>query len=279
MTCPASELVLARTALAAAMLLPVAVARGALTPVLRRWRPLLAFAMFEIAIPWVSLGRAEQRLPSSTTGLLIAAVPLVGVAVAFLGGRAEPLSRIAWGGLGLGILGVAALVGLDVSGSDLSAVALLGITVVGYAIGPAIMSRYLGGLPGVGVVASALTVTALLYVPIVLVGDGVPTGLPSRRGDLVRHPAGHGVHGGRVPDALRPGRGDRARSGPPPSPTSTRPSPWSPVRSMLSEPVTVWTVVGFVLVVAGSYFVNRRPRVARRAEPAAGALEVEPVTT
>ncbi len=273
----ASELVLARTALAAAMLLPVAVARGAVVPVLRRWRPLLAFAMFEIAIPWVSLGRAEQQLPSSTTGLLIAAVPLVGVAVAFLGGRAEPLSRTAWGGLGLGILGVAALVGLDVSGSDLSAVGLLGITVVGYAIGPAIMSRYLGGLPGVGVVASALAVTALIYVPIVLVGDGVPTGLPSGEviWSVILLATVCTAAAFLMLFALV------GEIGPVRATTITYVNPAVAVVAgavVLSEPVTVWTVIGFVLVVAGSYFVNRRPRLAKRPEPKPGALEIEPVS-
>src|SRR3954464_14178926 len=61
-----AELVLARTVLAALLLLPIAVARGALLPVLRYWKALLAFTILEIAIPWVALGNAEQHLPSST---------------------------------------------------------------------------------------------------------------------------------------------------------------------------------------------------------------------
>ena len=80
-------------------------------------------------------------LPSSTTGLLIAAVPLVGLAVAFVTGRAERLNPTAWVGLGMGIAGVAALVGFDVGGSDLGAVGQVGIVVVCYAIGPAILAR------------------------------------------------------------------------------------------------------------------------------------------
>ena len=40
---PAS-LVLARTAIAALLLLPIAVARDEVRPALRRWRPVLAFA-------------------------------------------------------------------------------------------------------------------------------------------------------------------------------------------------------------------------------------------
>ena len=57
----------------------------------------------------------------------------------------------------------------------------VGLVVIGYAAGPAILSRALQGLPGIGIMASALTITALAYVPIVLVADGVPGPLPSAK--------------------------------------------------------------------------------------------------
>jgi threonine/homoserine efflux transporter RhtA len=72
-------LVLSRAALAAVILLPLAAYRRALAPVLRRWKPLLAFALIEIAVPWYFLSSAETTLPSSTTGLLLSAVPLAAV--------------------------------------------------------------------------------------------------------------------------------------------------------------------------------------------------------
>ena len=75
-------LVLARTLIAALLLLPVAAARQELRPLVSRWAPLLAFAAVEIAIPWVLLGTAEQHVSSSLTALLIAAVPLVGAVIA-----------------------------------------------------------------------------------------------------------------------------------------------------------------------------------------------------
>jgi drug/metabolite transporter (DMT)-like permease len=58
-------LVFARTALAAAILLPVALLRGDLPVVLRHWRWVVAFATIEIAVPWVLLGSAEQRISSA----------------------------------------------------------------------------------------------------------------------------------------------------------------------------------------------------------------------
>src|SRR3954470_10798071 len=134
-----AQIVLARTGIAALILLPLALTQGAVRPVLREWRWLLVFTVVEIAIPWVLLGSAETRLPSSTTGLLVAAVPLAGVAIAFATGHAERLTRVAWGGLAVGIVGVAALVGFDLGGSELGAVAAVGVVVVGYAAGPAIL--------------------------------------------------------------------------------------------------------------------------------------------
>jgi drug/metabolite transporter (DMT)-like permease len=256
-----AQLVLGRTALAALVLLPIALARGAVRPVLASWRWLLLFAAVEIAVPWVFLGSAETRLPSSTTGLLIAAVPLAGVLIASVTGRAEQLTRPAWLGLALGIVGVTALVGLDVRGSDLGAVVEVAIVVVGYAAGPAILARALRGLPGIGIMASALTVTALVYVPVVLVSDGVPRQLPSAGVTwsvvalaLVCTAAAFMLLFALVNEV-----------GPVRATTITYLNPAVAVVAgavFLGERVTVWTGLGFVLVVTGSYLVNRGGRPA-----------------
>ena len=256
-----AQIVLARTAIAALILLPLALAQGAVRPVLRHWRWLLVFAVVEIAIPWVFLGSAETRLPSSTTGLLVAAVPLAGVALAFVTGHAERLTGVAWLGLGLGIVGVAALVGFDVGGSDLGAVAAVGVVVVGYAAGPAILSRPLQGLPGIGIMASALTVTALAYVPVVLLTDGVPTTVPS--GNVVASVVTLGVVCTAAAFMLLFALVGEV--GPVRATTITYLNPAVAVIAgavVLGEPVTIWTVVGFVLVVTGSYLVNRGGRPA-----------------
>lgn len=254
----ATELVLARTALAAALLLPAALSRGQVRPVLRRWRPVAAYVVVEIAVPWVFLNRAEQNLPSSTTGLLIAAVPLAGLVVAFASGRAERLGAAAWAGLGLGVLGVAALVGLDVGGSDLGAVLEVAVVVVGYAIGPAILARRLGDLPGLGVVAVSLTATAVLYVPVVLLVDGLPRALPSAPvvASVVTLAVVCTAAAFLMLFALV------GELGPVRATTITYVNPAVAVLAgavVLHERVTAWTLAGFVLVVLGSVLVNRRP--------------------
>src|SRR4051794_41967660 len=62
-----SFLVLARTALAAAILVPIALARGGLRPILARWRWLPAFPAVEIANPRGVLRSAEKDPPRSLT--------------------------------------------------------------------------------------------------------------------------------------------------------------------------------------------------------------------
>lgn len=52
---------------------------------------MLAFACIEIMVPWWTLTDAERHLSSSTAGLLIAGVPIVGVAAARLFGDTERL--------------------------------------------------------------------------------------------------------------------------------------------------------------------------------------------
>lgn len=161
---PAS-LVLLRTSIGAVLLLPVAIARGELRPLLASWRPVLVYTAVEVAIPWFLLSDAETRLSSSLSGLLVAAVPLVGGLLAWVTRSQHRLDARRVAGLGVGLAGVAILVGLDVSVRDLGAVGEVGLVTVGYATGPMIISRWLSRLPSVGVVAVSLTLSAVVYAP------------------------------------------------------------------------------------------------------------------
>lgn len=251
--------VLGRSALGGLILLPLALARRQVLVVLKRWRPLIAYTLIEIVVPWYFLSSAEQKLPSSTAGLLIAAVPLVGVAVAFLFGRPARLSGGNWLGIGVGMLGVAALVGLDVSGSDLIGVAEIAVVVVCYALGPAILSRWMSDLPGVGVVAVSLSLTALIYIPFVAFTGGFPTRVPSLPVilSIVALAAVCSAAAFLIMFALV------AEIGPMRMTTITYVNPAVAIVAgalVLGERITIWTVLGFGLVLAGSFLVTRHRR-------------------
>jgi drug/metabolite transporter (DMT)-like permease len=162
-------LVLARCLIAALLLLPLAAARGELRPLKGHWMPLLAFAAIEIAIPWVLLGTAEQHISSSLTALLIAAVPLVSAVIARTSGDRERLGVTSLVGLLVGLVGVAAIVGLNLEGAGVLPLSEVALVAVCYAVGPVILQRYLAGLPALGVISASLAVTAAAYVPFALV--------------------------------------------------------------------------------------------------------------
>ena len=172
-----ATLVFARCAIAALLLLPIAAYRRELRRLLPYWAPLLAFTAVEIAIPWVLLGAAETRVSSSLTGLLVAGVPLVGAVIARTTGERQRLGLQAGLGLALGVVGVAAIVGVNVEGASALPIAEIALVAVCYAIGPVILQRYLADLPALGVIAASLGVSALVYLPIA--AFRLPDAMPS----------------------------------------------------------------------------------------------------
>jgi drug/metabolite transporter (DMT)-like permease len=159
-------LVFLRTGLAALLLVPLAARRQELRPLVAHWRPLLAYTAIEVALPWFLLSHAETKLTSSLTGLLIAAVPLVGALIVSLSGERERLGGRRWLGLLVGLGGVAAIVGLDLGHVNAVALVEIALVAVCYAVGPIILSRHLNGAPALGVVAASLALTAVAYAPL-----------------------------------------------------------------------------------------------------------------
>ena len=251
-----STLVLARTALAGMLLLPLALARGRLADVARAWRPLVAFAAVEIMAPWVLLGVAEQHLSSSLTGLLIAAVPLVAAVLAVVTRSDDRLDGRRLVGLLLGFAGVAALVGFEVGGGDTGAVVAVAAVAVCYAVGPLILSRWLADLPGLGVITASLLVTALAYLPVGLAQ--APSRWPGA--DVALAVLGLAVLCTAV--AFLVFFALIAEVGPTRSTVITYVNPAVAVLlgvTLLDERFTLATAAGFALILAGSVLATRRP--------------------
>ena len=159
-------LVFFRTGVAALILLPLVLSRGGLAPLAGRWIALLAFAAIEVALPWFMLSSAETQISSALAGLLISAVPLVGVVLATALGNREHLHAASLSGLALGLVGVALIVGFDLRATSGVALVQMALVVIGYAVGPAILSRYLTGVPSVTVIGVALALCAIAYAPV-----------------------------------------------------------------------------------------------------------------
>jgi drug/metabolite transporter (DMT)-like permease len=262
-----ATLVFLRTAIAALVLVPIAAGRGQLRPVLRYWRPLLAFAAIEVAVPWLLLNTAETRLSSSLSGLLIAGVPLVGALLGWATGG-ERLGPQRLLGLLVGIVGVAALVGLDLHVGDVWALLEIAGVAVGYAVGPWILARYLVGVPGLGVISSAMVLTALAYLPFALTHLPARLPRPSVLGSVLVLGLVCTALAFVVFFALI------AEVGPVRATVITYINPAVAVTLgvlLLHEPFTVGIAVGFALVLTGSVLATRRA-------PERTAPEPEPVT-
>ncbi|NUP53225.1 MAG: DMT family transporter [Catenulispora sp.] len=159
-------IVFARTAIGAAVLLPVAMKRDLVRPALRHWRFIALFAALEIAGPWLLLGDAEQHMTSSLAGLLIAAVPFFVAIIMWRLGDKDAVSGTSLAGLFIGLAGVIAIVGLNVG--EVNVWRMLEVVVVAfcYAVAPTLVLRRLEGVPPLAVITLSLTGVALLYIPI-----------------------------------------------------------------------------------------------------------------
>src|SRR5215472_4228725 len=263
------SLVFLRTAIGALLLVPLALTRGSITPLLRRWRTVLAYTLVEVTVPWLLLSNAERRLSSSLTGLLIAAVPLIGAALGLVAGGSDRLDLRRAAGLGIGFVGVAALLGLDLSVIDPGAVAQVGLVAVGYAIGPMIVARRLSDVPAMGVVVASLALTAVVYAPLGVAQ--LPRALPPAT--VVAAVAILGVVCTALAFLLFFAL--IGEVGPLRAQAITYVNPAVALALgvvLLGEPFTVGAVVGFLLILLGLALATRRPAAA----PGAGARDSPP---
>jgi drug/metabolite transporter (DMT)-like permease len=158
-------LVCTRVALGSALLLPAAIRGGHLAALRGHLRWLLAFTAVEIVGPFALLSNAEKHLPSSTSGLLIAAVPIISALLGWLTGTGDRPTAVRWGGLAIGLAGVALLAGPGAGRAGPLPVVEVLLTALGYSMGPLIANRKLASLPPVAVNAVCLGTAAVVYAP------------------------------------------------------------------------------------------------------------------
>jgi len=159
-----------RVALATLILLPIAWHRGALRSLGAHKAAVLAFALAEFVIPFSAISMGERWIDSSVTGILIATVPLTIALISRFFHLHEPLGATRLTGLLLGLGGVVALVGLGtISGiKGWTGVGCMLLATLGYAIGPLIVQRHLGGLDSFGPVAASLMVSSVVLLPFAI---------------------------------------------------------------------------------------------------------------
>jgi drug/metabolite transporter (DMT)-like permease len=176
---PPATLACARISIGAVILLSFARHAGVLGSLRGHWRWIFVFAIVELAVPLTLLGIGEERVPSSIAAIIISAVPLIIAALALRFDHAERVGGRRLVGLVIGLLGVVALVGIDLgrhTSSLLGAAACL-VAAFGYSAGPMILKRKLSGPDARALMGASLAVAAVVLVPFALLD--APSRMPS----------------------------------------------------------------------------------------------------
>jgi drug/metabolite transporter (DMT)-like permease len=246
-----------RLFLCAALLLPLAAARGGLGQAWahRRWVATLGISY--LALPFTLIPIGERFISSSLTAIIIAGVPLM-VAVINLG--VERLRPVRVAGLLVGFAGVATLVGLDAGGRprELIGVGCIVIVTVLYAVGPVLTSRRLAGVDPIASVAIASAVAGAVLTPGLLFS--VPARMPSP-GVLL---ALLGLGTACTAVALAAYFILIGEAGPGRAAVVTYINPAIAVLigvSVLHERITPFSLAGLALILAGSWLATRPPQI------------------
>ncbi len=172
--------VFARIGLAAVILIPVAIQRKALSGIRQHWPLVLLLACVHLVVPFLLISYGEQHIASSLASLLIASEPLLIALFAWRFDPSERVSGLRLLGLLVGLVGVVALLGFDVSGDGqkwLGAGMVL-LATTGYAVSALIAKRpAIVSLPRLGVVAVECTFSTILLLPLAIARR--PVAMPS----------------------------------------------------------------------------------------------------
>ena len=178
---PPAFLAFVRVALGAAVLMGLAWRAGTLGALRGRGRWLALYALFEIVVPFPLIAAGERHVASSLAAIIIAAVPLFVALLALRFDHAERVTGSRLVGLIVGLVGVVALVGIDVAGRGdevLGAAAIL-VAAVGYAAGPGLFKRTLADLDPRAAMGASLVMAAVALAPLAAVDP--PSAVPSAR--------------------------------------------------------------------------------------------------
>ena len=250
-------IVFTRVFIGALILIPLAIRAGALKVPRASIKYIALYAVFEMFIPWTLISDGQRSVSSGLAGLLIATVPIwANLLAALTGDRSVRHPRQALG-IVIGFIGVLALVGIDslLESHDLVAMLKILFSAFSYAFATFMAMRHLNGISGVTVNGLAMALTAIVFfIPAI---QGAPTTMPSNRALFALLALGllcTALAFYLFFTLLR-------MIGPPKASTVTYPNTAIAIALgviILNEPITVGMVLGFPLVLLGSYLATSR---------------------
>jgi drug/metabolite transporter (DMT)-like permease len=156
-----------RIALAAAVLVPVAAAQGALSGARRFAGWLVLVGAIQVAGPFILISAGEEEISSSLAGILVASAPLWTALLAIWVDHEERSQGLRLVGVLIGFAGVGLLLGVDLGGEGKELLGGLAVVLaaLGYAIGGFLVKHRLSGMPPVGMSGLVMVASALLLLP------------------------------------------------------------------------------------------------------------------
>ena len=154
-----------RVTIGALVLIPLAMRSGDLKRAIKYWPWVLAFAAIEMVGPWFLIPEAQRSVSSGLASLIITTVPFFGILIVGLRGDKSVWHPKTILGLLLGGIGVIGLVGIDVfrDNLDLLPIGMLLLAALGYAIAPIIVADKLRDVPMFAVIALSLAMVSVIY--------------------------------------------------------------------------------------------------------------------
>ena len=255
-----SSVILARVVIGAIVLIPIAIKQNAIRPALKNFKWVLLFALIEMIVPWYLITASEKIISSGLAGLLVSTVPFWSVPIAyfFMGDKSvlHPKTIV---GLLVGFSGVALLVGIDTVLGDLNWAGVVPVLLasVGYAIAPAMAAKKMKDVPTSGVVALSMVIVSVVYAIPGGIGFGSAAATADWTGWTALLVLGvvcsaiafwlffeliHEIGSARATLITYPNTAIAILIG----------------ILFLSEPLTTGMILGFPMVLLGSYFASRK---------------------
>lgn len=250
-----------RCALGAMVLVPLAVRAGAIGPALDRRGWLAVLTLTQVLVPFSLIVFGENWIDSGLAGILIAAAPIFMALIAPFVDPEESSTGLAALGVIVGMAGVVLLFVADIGGLGRNALigglAVLTAAAV-YAVAPLVYKLRFGGVPHVGALAAMMAGSAVAFLPWALLT--LPDHTPQATTVLSLFVLGVGGTGVsfllfyEMIEQIGPARAS----------VVAYVAPLFSVAYgvvLLSEPFTLWTLAGMVLILGGSWLAARRPNL------------------
>lgn len=258
-----STVVFGRVLIGSAILIPLALRQGTLMSAIKGIKYVTIYAFAEMVGPWFLITSAEREISSGLAGLLVATVPIWATIFASINGDKTVWHSQRLFGIIIGFVGVFALVGIEsfTGTSSLKAIAMVLVSAILYSYAVNMITSKLPNTSGLAVNAVAMGVTVIFFAPFAIAQW--PTGpIPTNAAlSLVSL----GIFSTAIAFTLffqlmqdiGPARA---------SLVTYLNTAFAVVLGVLilSEPITLGIAIGLPLVLVGSYFASRKPKVTSR---------------